>query len=49
MYPTVFILNNNERGEQLIKAWVNYFPSPIETESEKDDKDIIRHPSHEMC
>ena len=42
MYPTVFILNNNERGEQLLKAWVNYFASLIEAESEKDDKGIIR-------
>ena len=42
MYPTVFIVNNKERGEQLIKAWVNYFASLIDAESEKDDKDIIR-------
>ena len=42
MYPTVFIVNNKERGEHLIKAWVNYFASLIDAESEKDDKDIIR-------
>jgi hypothetical protein len=42
MYPTVFIVNNKERGEQVNKAWVNYFVSLIDAESEKDDKDIIR-------
>ena len=42
MYPTVFIINNKERGEQLIKAWVNYFTSLIDAESEREDKDIIR-------
>ena len=42
MYPTVFIVNHNDRGEQLIKAWVDYFVSLIDAESEKDDKDIIR-------
>jgi hypothetical protein len=41
MYPTVFIVNHNDRGEQLIKAWVDYFVSLIDAESEKDDKDII--------
>jgi hypothetical protein len=41
-YPTVFIVNTKERGEHLIKAWVNYFASLIDAESEKDDKDIIR-------
>jgi hypothetical protein len=42
MYPTVFIVNNKERGDQLIKTWVNYYASLIDTESERDDKDIIR-------
>ena len=42
MYPTVVIVNNKERGDQLIKAWVNYFASLIDVESERDDKDIIR-------
>jgi hypothetical protein len=41
IHPTVFIVNHNDRGEQLIKAWVGYFVSLIDAESEKDDE-IIR-------
>ncbi len=41
IHPTVFIVNHNDRGEQLIKAWVDYFVSLIDAESEKNDE-IIR-------
>lgn len=41
MYPTAFIVNHNDRGEQIIKTWVDYFVSLIDTESKKDDE-IIR-------